>query len=140
MPCKAPKTERPATNTKVAATPASTGQLQERPDFSTRFKPGQSGNPKGRKSGSRNALSEAFISAINQDFVEHGVAVIKAVREDNPAAYLKIIASIVPKDLNINPGRTLEDMSDEDLLDQLEMIRHYLDHCSSVTPKVRKAH
>lgn len=131
MPCKVPKTEQPAANPQVAATPASTGQLQERPDFSTRFKPGQSGNPKGRKAGSRNALSEAFISALNQDFEKHGVAVIQAVREDDPAAYLKIIASIVPKDLNINPGRTLEDLSDDELLDQLEAIRRYIDICQA---------
>ena len=138
MSCKAPKPEQPAANPEVAATPASTGQLQKRPGFSTRFKPGQSGNPKGRKAGSRNALSEAFISALNQDFEKHGVAVIQAVREDDPAAYLKIIASIVPKDLNINPGRTLEGLSDDELLDQLEAIRRYIDIQADALPKGTK--
>lgn len=144
MPRKAPKTAKSVAKPRVATTPASTGQLQERPDFSTRFKPGQSGNPKGRKAGSRNALSEAFISAMNADFEEHGVAVIQAVREDDPAAYLKIIASIVPKDLNLTTGRTLEDMSDEDLLDQLEMIRSFMDNIPVGTDpsaaKSRKTH
>jgi hypothetical protein len=86
------------------------------------FKPGQSGNPAGRPKGSKQRLSENFISALCQDFETHGQAVIDTVRSEKPADYLKIIASIVPKELTVNHNN-IEDMSDEELLDNLEQVR-----------------
>jgi hypothetical protein len=80
----------------------------------TLFKPGQSGNPKGREKGSRNKLGEAFIQALYADFDQHGVKAIRQVREDRPHEYLKVVASILPKELNVNT-RQVEEMSDDEL-------------------------
>ena len=88
----------------------------------TPWQPGQSGNPKGRPKGSRNKLSESFISALADDFDKNGVAVIENVRIEKPAEYLKIIAAIVPKEINVN-DMTLQDMSDEELLERLDEVR-----------------
>ncbi len=65
------------------------------------FKPGQSGNPAGRPKGSRNVLTENFITALTKDFAEHGVAAIRRAREDDPAAYLRLVASLAPKELHM---------------------------------------
>ena len=62
--------------------------------------PGESGNPKGRPLGSRNRLSEKFILALHDDFEEHGSAVIAQVRQERPEIYLKVIASLVPRELH----------------------------------------
>ena len=78
------------------------------------FKPGQSGNPKGRAKGSRNALGEAFISAMHDDFVQHGPQVIETVRVEKPDQYLKVVASILPKELNIKTD-AFDGVSDEQL-------------------------
>ena len=88
------------------------------------FKAGEewTGNRAGRPKGSRNKLSESFISALSEDFEKNGVTVIEAVRSEKPAEYLKIIAAIVPKEINVR-DMTLEDMSDEELLDRLDEVR-----------------
>ena len=70
-----------------------------KPPTATRFKKGQSGNPKGRPKGSRNALGEAFVAAMHEDFQEHGAEVIEKVRTERPYDYLKVIATIIPKEI-----------------------------------------
>lgn len=129
------KPEKPAPR-RVSATD-STGGKQTPPQLrSYLFKPGQSGNPSGRPKGSRNALSEAFIAALHADFAEHGVNVIEKVRDEKPADYLKMIASILPKDINLNaPG--LEDMDDDEILEALEQVRTVL---GLLTAKPAKKH
>ncbi len=63
------------------------------------WKPGQSGNPSGRPTGARNKLSEAFLDALVADFHDNGVAAIVACREASPETYIRVIASILPKEI-----------------------------------------
>src|SRR4051812_1637419 len=95
----------------------------------TTFKPGQSGNPKGRPPGSRNKLGEAFVCALYDDFTQYGVSVIEKVRTEQPAQYLKVVASILPKELHVK-DMSLDDMSDDELIDILATLR-------SVAPAAR---
>jgi hypothetical protein len=78
------------------------------------FQPGQSGNPKGRAKGSRHKLGEAFLSALHDDFEKHGVEVIEKVRDERPHEYLKVVASILPKELNVTTN-AVEELSDDEL-------------------------
>jgi hypothetical protein len=70
------------------------------------WQPGQSGNPKGQPIGSRNKLNEKFILALHDDFAKHSPAVIAEVREIRPEVYLKVIASILPRETRPVPGRS----------------------------------
>lgn len=77
-------------------------------DDKGRFGPGNPGKPKG----SRHALGEAFIKALHDDFVEHGPATIEQVRIEKPDAYVKVVASLLPKEFKIE---TVSELTDEQL-------------------------
>jgi hypothetical protein len=86
------------------------------------WQPGQSGNPAGRPKGSRHKRSESFIAALHADFVQHGACAIQRVREERPADYLKVVASLIPKELHVQDA-SLEDMSDQELMDIVTLLR-----------------
>jgi hypothetical protein len=89
---------------------------------STRFKPGVSGNPRGRPKGARNRLGEDFLEALQADFAEHGKATIEKVRNNYPQAYLKVIASIVPREISADDN-ALSTIGDDVLDAMIELLR-----------------
>jgi hypothetical protein len=67
-------------------------------DASTgRFLTGNNGG--GRPKGARSKLGEAFLQAVLDDFANHGVAAIQDMRAKNPGDYAKMVASILPKEI-----------------------------------------
>ena len=90
-----------------------TGEKQD-----TRFKPGQSGNPKGRPKGARSRVSESLLEELAQHFETKGKNAIDVVFKERPHDYLKIIASLVPKQMEIDdlrPKLRAEDLTDDQL-------------------------
>lgn len=69
-----------------------------------RFLPGQAPKSPGRPKGSRAKLGESFLEALADDFEAHGVETIKKARIEDPAAYVKIIAGLLPKELTGEGG------------------------------------
>ena len=78
-----------------------------------RFLPGNNGGT-GRPKGSRNKLGELFVQAMHEDFMANGTETIKKVREESPEQYLKVIASILPKQIELD-GTALGQFTDEQL-------------------------
>jgi hypothetical protein len=66
-------------------------------------------------------LGEAFIEDLYQSWLANGAAAIEAVLKTKPDAYLKVIASLLPKDIKLNV-RPLDELSDEQLLDRLRSL------------------
>ena len=64
-----------------------------------RFLTGNNGG--GRQRGSRNKLATEFIDALYADFQQNGAEAIKRVAADEPAQYLRLIAQVLPKELDI---------------------------------------
>lgn len=92
-----------------------------------RFKPGQSGNPAGRPKGARNKLGEEFLKRLEADFRKHGQEAIEQVRLDKPDVYLKVVAQIVPKQMQHTVSKGLEGLL-RDLHDKRPVI--------DITPEV----
>ena len=76
------------------------------------FQKGQAGP--GRTKGSRNRIAYKLIEALEKDFQEHGDETIKIARIERPVEYLRIIASVTPKEFEIVDSR-LGELSDEEL-------------------------
>ena len=95
---------------------ADTGELEREGRFVIGGKPGP-----GRPRGSRNKLTEDFLTALSEDFAEHGVDAIRFVRADKPDQYLKIVASLVPKE-GVLTISDMTDMTEGEIVDRLRDI------------------
>lgn len=63
----------------------------------------------------------SFLGAVQADFARHGVNVIARIREEKPEAYLKLVASVLPKDLSAATGG-VDDLSDEQIIDRIRAL------------------
>jgi hypothetical protein len=91
------------------------------------WQPGVSGNPAGRLRGSRNALSEEVICALLRDFRQHGQKAIAQVRTRQPAAYLKVLALLVPREHKVELTNAYEGLSTEQIEAYIAAIQDRLD-------------
>jgi hypothetical protein len=83
-----------------------------------RFLPGNTGCGGGRPRGSRNHLSELALSVLCEDFAAHGQEAIEHMRSERPAEYVRVIAMLLPRQLQVQERTEfdeLENMSAEEL-------------------------
>lgn len=66
------------------------------------FKPGQSGNPLGRPQGARSKFSEAACADALADWTANGATTLERVRLTDPSTYLRVLFSIIPKDIAVS--------------------------------------
>ena len=69
-----------------------------------RFQPGQSGNPAGRPLGARNRLAEAFLEDAYAAWLEHGPQAMETMARDDPSAFVKTMAALMPREATLNIG------------------------------------
>jgi hypothetical protein len=90
----------------------------------TPFKPGQSGNIKGRPKGSKHKITEAVRSIVLADVAEHGASVLARIREEDPVSWFAIIMKFVPAELILKLEKGLgvdySGLSDEEFVELAE--------------------
>ncbi len=67
----------------------------------TPFKPGQSGNPKGRPKGSRNKLSEDFLKDFSDTWEKFGTQALEYMAKHEPVKLVQAAVQILPKDFQL---------------------------------------
>jgi hypothetical protein len=56
---------------------------------------------------SRNQFGEEFVSALRADFAEHGAEVLERVRKESPAQYLRVCATVVPRECQLKTSLSM---------------------------------
>ncbi|MBY0512065.1 MAG: hypothetical protein K2P94_18155 [Rhodospirillaceae bacterium] len=78
-------------------------------------------------------LKTDFLTALRADFAVHGADAIAACRDDDPLQYVKLVASLLPKDAPARKddeplGRdALDRLSDDELLARIRMLEAAID-------------
>src|SRR5262245_26653935 len=103
--------------------------------------PGGSGNPRGPYAPSRERarFSSEFISALLRDFREGGPAAIAKVRKYQPAAYMKICALLVPREMKLEHSGGVKAMTEEQIVDAIAAIEGFLARRSGEQAKIIEA-
>jgi 2-oxoglutarate dehydrogenase complex dehydrogenase (E1) component-like enzyme len=73
------------------------------------------GNPGGSLEATRRSFNKDFLLALAADFKKHGAAAIEKLRKQQPAAYVKICALLVPREMKVEYSNAIKGLTDEQL-------------------------
>jgi hypothetical protein len=90
------------------------------------FKPGLSGNPAGNRHRTRHLLNQEFMQALLLNFRHQGKKAIEKVARNQPGVYLKILALLVPREMQIEHTNRIKQMTDEQIEQAIEAIETML--------------
>jgi hypothetical protein len=91
-----------------------------------KFAPGWSGNPGGSLEATRRSFNKDFLLALAADFKKHGAAAIEKVRKTQPAAYMKICALLVPREMRLEHSGGVKAMTDEQIVGAIAAIEAWM--------------
>src|SRR5262245_66391965 len=64
----------------------------------------------------RRRVNENFLAALHTEFLENGARILRRAGEENPATFLKVLAQLVPRELQVeHAGSIIRNLSDEQL-------------------------
>jgi hypothetical protein len=78
------------------------------------FEPGNPGKPKG----ARHKLQEDFVKDVLAAWQTDGKTAITSMIADKPGDFVKMVASLIPKDVNLNVN-SADEMSDAELAERI---------------------
>src|SRR5262245_50892413 len=100
------------------------------PEGRMRFAPGGRGDfsvsTGGSPEAARRAFNKRFLLDLAEDWQQHGREVFKRVRRESPAAYLKVCAMLVPREMKLEHTGGVKAMTDEQLERSIEILRELI--------------
>jgi len=90
------------------------------------FRQGVSGNPHGNRHRTRHLLNQEFMEALLLNFRHEGKKAIEKVAREQPGVYLKILALLVPREMQIEHTNRIKQMTDEEIEQAIEAIETML--------------
>src|SRR5262252_8742455 len=82
------------------------------------------------------AFNKDFLLALAAEFKKHGAAAIEKVRKTQPAAYMKICALLVPREMKLEHSGGVKALTTEQITAQIEAIEGWLARRSGDAAKV----
>lgn len=83
-----------------------------------KWKPGQSGNPKGRPKGSKDKINELFLRDFYEAWEALGRPALLAMAWLHPDKFVQCAASLLPKDINVN----VNELTDDELQSRIQQL------------------
>ena len=96
-------------------TPANGNLLPPSRNKAGRFLPGHK-SIGGRKRGSRNLLSEQFLGDLHAEWERSGKAMLETVAKELPETFLKVVAGVMPRLIDIDAAVSVNGSVDMNLL------------------------
>ena len=75
----------------------------------------------------RRSFNKDFLLALAADFKKHGAAAIEKVRKQQPSAYMKICALLVPREMKVEHSNAIKNLTDEQLDAMIEHLKASLE-------------
>jgi hypothetical protein len=95
------------------------------------FRQGVSGNHR-----TRHLLNQEFMQALLLNFRHEGKTAIEKVARNQPAAYLKILALLVPRELKLEHSGGVKAMTDEQIEQAIEAIQTMIEQRAGESAKL----
>lgn len=97
------------------------------------------GNRLAEQSSNKRAITQKFLTTFREDFEKHGVDAIAKMRLIDPVSYVKIAASMIPKELklDLNPNEMPEDELDKRILVLAQIINITIPNATPDEPEMK---
>src|SRR5262245_28175122 len=81
----------------------------------------------GNRHRTRHLLNQEFMQALLLNFRHQGKKAIEKVARDHPGVYLKILALLVPREMQVEHTNRIKQMTDEELDATIELLQGMID-------------
>jgi hypothetical protein len=77
----------------------------------------------GRRAGARDKLQTGFLHDLAEAWELEGKGALRIMIREEPAAFVKTVASLMPRELSVDLAGPLSELSDQEVADMLEAVR-----------------
>jgi hypothetical protein len=83
----------------------------------------QLGHSGGRPQGTRNKLQGDFLRDLSEAWSRDGASALKIMIKEHPSDFVRVCASLMPREVALDLGGPLTELSDDELLEALQAVR-----------------